>query len=188
MRFRVGALTMSTTGRRAFLQWVLGGVVSLPGIGPLVGCFWPRRLDASERAVLVAASSRILPSDGGPGAREAGVIEYIARALAGRYHAGLRPLFSEGVRRLNRMARAGWRRPFVDLEPEEQDRILLHFEVGRANEAAFDGSEFFHRLLELTLEGFLGDPVHGGNAGEVGWRSLGLSLGGPRPGPCRRHG
>ena len=28
-------------------------------------------------------------------------------------------------------------------------------------------------MLRLTLEAFLGDPVHGGNPGQIGWKWIG---------------
>ena len=169
------AILMYQFTRRSFLRWLTGALASVPGLGPLVGCFFPRRLDASERSILSAACSRILPSDDGPGATEADASSYVERALATRYHARLRPVFAEGLRSLDEIARREWKKPFVSLASDEQDRILTFVE---------NRGEFFHRLLELTIEGFLGDPIQGGNRGEVGWSYIGYAPGTPRPGDC----
>ena len=36
-------------------------------------------------------------------------------------------------------------------------------------------------MLELTLECFFGDPVHGGNVDEIAWKWIGHRPGSPRP-------
>ena len=42
----------------------------------------------------------------------------------------------------------------------------------------------FRALHTLTLEGYLSDPVHGGNDGETGWKAIGFSA----PHLRHRHG
>src|SRR6188508_1888032 len=60
----------------------------------------------AEAEVVDALTSRILPSvDGRPGAREAGALYFIDRALA-TFNAGQRPLYAEGISDLNRRAQA----------------------------------------------------------------------------------
>jgi hypothetical protein len=39
----------------------------------------------------------------------------------------------------------------------------------------FAGPTFVRVALALTLEGFLGDPRHGGNKDGIGWRFVGHS-------------
>ena len=43
------------------------------------------------------------------------------------------------------------------------------------------GLRWLRAMLVLTLEGFLCDPVHGGNRDEAAWRWLGHVPGQPRP-------
>lgn len=174
--------------RRSFLKWLAAAVGLLSFLPRALGRTPPKwTLTPLQRGVLAQASERILPSDDGPGAREAKVIEYIAKALESAYHAPLRPLFTEGVRRIEALARSDWEQPFLQLEAEDQDRVLDWVQRGGVSDATFDGKRFFHRLVELTLEGFLGDPVHGGNKGQVGWTAIGYTPGGPRPGACGEH-
>ncbi len=172
--------------RRTFLQWaasVVLGTLGLVGIGCRSK---PKRREAEPissdvDAILVAACARLLPSDDGPGAREADCAEYVRRALAVPYLAEERVLVLEGARRLDAVARRDWAGPFVTIAPDAQDRVLTHVQGGGEDEGTFDGGLFLEDLLELTLEGFLGDPRHGGNRGEVGWKFIGYTPG------CARH-
>jgi hypothetical protein len=142
-------------------------------------------LPGSVRETLEAASSRLLPSaEGEPGAREAGVIRYIERALQDPYWSGARKEFLEGVERLDRVAQFGWETSFVRLEEAQQDIVIRQVQAGGEDDEGFSGEAFLHDLLVLTMEGFLGDPVHGGNRNEVGWSVIGYVPGGPRPGSC----
>jgi gluconate 2-dehydrogenase gamma chain len=174
--------------RRSFLKALGGSLAALFG-GALswIGCALPGRfrLNPAERDAIEAAAARILPSEDGSGADEAGVIEYIERALATSYHRALREPFRRGGSILNGLAQKNWNRPFAQLEPEDQDSVLSYVETGRADTAEFPASRFFHRLVMLTLEGFLGDPIHGGNRDDAGWKFIGYTPGGPRPGACR---
>jgi len=56
---------------------------------------------------------------------------------------------------------------FAALAPAEQDQKLL----------AIEKSYFFRLLRQHTIEGMFSDPMHGGNAGMVGWQLIGY------PGP-----
>ncbi len=70
----------------------------------------------------------------------------------------------------------GRRRSLAETTPAERERLLRHLEV--------DSNPYLPHavglLLQLGLEGFLGDPRHGGNPDGLGWTSLGLTPLGPR--------
>jgi len=145
-----------------------------------------RFFTAAEARVVQAATERIFPSDTtGPGAKEAGVVIYIDRQLAGPYgrdnHRYTKPpfvqsvpehgyqgkdtpreIYREGVRRLG---------DFVDLAPAERDQRLR----------AIDTTTFFRLLRQHTIEGMFSDPMHGGNAGLIGWQLIGY------PGPLMSY-
>ena len=127
-----------------------------------------------QRSTLEAATGRIIPADRDPGALEAGVIDYIENTLAG-YEAEHAPLYVDGIQELDRLAREQFgSAAFVSLQAEQQDRILNLLEKQR--------SAFFSLLLEHTMQGFYGDPRHGGNRDRVGWKLIGF------PGPSRPEG
>ncbi|MBI3098872.1 MAG: gluconate 2-dehydrogenase subunit 3 family protein [Planctomycetes bacterium] len=188
--------------RRRFLRWSLSGAgLALTGPWFLEGCrgtpppAGARRVGGApgappfsdlQRAVLAAAASRILPSNDGSGAAEAGCIDAIEGTLADPYFSYKAPRFRQGADVLESLARSQWKKPFVDLAPADQDRCLEHLQAGKSNTAVFNGSLFFDDLLIFTVEGFLGHPQYGGNRDKVGWTFIGYEPGGPGPGEC--HG
>jgi gluconate 2-dehydrogenase gamma chain len=113
--------------------------------------------DAEARA-LDAMLACIIPSDNDPGAREAGVIHYIDRQLMGRFRE-YRKTYREGIaglgeavteESLHEMERDPKRKPFLDL-------VVTH-----------------------AMQGFYGNPRHGGNRDFASWRMLGVT-----PAPVR---
>lgn len=136
-----------------------------------------------SRAILEAATWRLVPSDEHPGAREAHVIGYIDKALSLPFYALAKPAcwshrreLERGAKLLESVALRDWGSPFVALASSQQDAVLGYVQG--------QDLEFFHTLLVLSLEGFLGDPVHGGNRGQAGWQAIGYVPGQPRPGSC----
>ena len=121
----------------------------------------------AEAEVVDALTSRILPSvDGRPGAREAGVLYFIDRALA-TFNAGQKKQYVDGIADLNR--RAARKRKgtasFAALPPEQQDE-LLH---------AIEKTPFFQTARFDTICGAFALPTWGGNRDHTGWRVIGLT-------------
>ena len=133
---------------------------------------------------MAAAASRIFPSDdSGPGAREAGVSIFIDRQLAGPYG---RDRFrytqlpfedaprefgyqgSQTPRQIYRDGLKGLQGLHLLSSPEAQDEALRKIEA----------TVVFSLLRQNTIEGMFCDPIHGGNAGMVGWQLVGFP--GPR--------
>ena len=82
-----------------------------------------------------------------------------------------RQLYLDGVLELDRLAQEHFGgEGFCSLQPSQQDRILTVLEERE--------SPFFSLLIKHTMEGFYGDPRHGGNKDRVGWTLLGFP--GPR--------
>src|SRR5216110_2963995 len=141
-----------------------------------------RFFTGAEARVVSAACDRIFPTDeSGPGAKEAGVVIYIDRQLAGPYgrdkyrytkgpwvksvpehgyqdKASPSETYREGLKMLG---------DFASLSPADQDTKLR----------AIEKSHFFQLLRQHTIEGMFCDPMHGGNAGLIGWQFVGY------PGP-----
>jgi len=138
----------------------------------------PSRVSLSEGewALIAAITHRILPSDDGPGAKEAQVIRFIDRELATPQVKPLAPAVKEFVASLSR-----WRtrhgKSFLELDPAAQDRALATLAEGRLDLDFDQQAELFEFLHTLTLEGFLSDPSHGGNHDGVGWRYIAFAPG-----------
>lgn len=133
-------------------------------------------LTAAEAVTLEAMLERLLPSNvpkGTPGAKEAHVLRYVDGQLTDPHFHAFRPLVRGGVHFLDLVARHDHHLPFARLAAEGQDEILRRFQVGRIP-VRFPVARFFEVIRVLSLEGFLGDPKHGGNAGGIVWDSIGF--------------
>jgi gluconate 2-dehydrogenase gamma chain len=188
------SVTLPHMRRRHFLTLsaaTLGGVLvySLDRKATLLGAQHKsvrvplRFFTETEALIVAAAASRIFPSDeSGPGAREAGVAIFIDRQLAGPYGRDrfryTQPPFEEAPRELGYQSSATPRQIYRDglkglqgfhlLAPAAQDEALRKIE----------SSLFFSLIRQNTIEGMFCDPMHGGNAGMIGWQLVGFP--GPR--------
>ncbi len=157
---------------------VLGAAASAPAGGDA-----PRNLTARERELLDVMIGRLIPSDeAGPGAREAGALDYIDRELGGAL-AGSRELYRAGLLALDRYAEYARGAPFAQLPERDQDSVLFDVQTGGAtgSGAGFLGSSaaFFDTVRAHTWQATFGDPVYGGNRDFIGWDLIGY------PGPRR---
>jgi gluconate 2-dehydrogenase gamma chain len=120
-----------------------------------------------------AIAARMIPTDAlGPGAREAGGVYYIDRALAGPY-VGLQELYRAGLAALDAYSEARYGAPFRNLAADQQDAVLRDLETGTATGfTAPTAQEFFNLLWVHVREGMFCDPAHGGNRDFIGWRLL----------------
>jgi len=132
-----------------------------------------------EAAEVEAITARIIPSDGTPGAREAGVVYFIDRGLA-TFDVDEQKTYREGLPELQ--ARVSEMFPgtskFSGLKTEQQDEVLQSFEekatAGRRPFRARPGAQnFFETIRQHTIAGFLVDPDFGGNHDGVGWKVIG---------------
>jgi len=130
-------------------------------------------LTSEQSAILDAVVARLIPSDDlGPGAKEAGVVHYIDRALGGAL-ASSRPAYASGLAALDRYARSSRGDAFARLSPTDQDSVLIDVETGAATGFTGSSAVFFNLVLNHTHQGTFGDPYYGGNANFVGWDLLG---------------
>jgi hypothetical protein len=116
-------------------------------------------LTAAQAADLEAIAMRIMPSDGTPGAKEAGVIHYIDKALA-TFAADRKAPVLAGLDDLNQRVRSKWpgMASFASLEPAQQDELLRTIEK----------TEFFLDMRGGTIFGMFANPSYGGNQDRVG--------------------
>ena len=125
-----------------------------------------RTLTPAQTEVVSALTSRILPAvDGRPGAREAGAIYFIDRAL-GTFNAAQRPLYTEGIADLNRRAQAkvAAATSFAALTAAQQDEVIRDIEA----------TPFFQAVRFDTIVGTFALPSWGGNRDYMGWHLLGF--------------
>lgn len=122
-------------------------------------------LDDVAAREIEALAAQIIPSTGGPGAREAGVIYFIDRALA---------TFASDDREKYRTGLAQFQQKRQELFPTSTSIASLTDAQQKALLRATEKSDFFDLLRTHTVLGFLGDPSYGGNRGETGWKQIGF--------------
>jgi gluconate 2-dehydrogenase gamma chain len=167
-----------TTNRREFLGSA-GGLAAVA----LAAAHWPAIAAAHDHASRAAASATtleflnpadaatvdalaalIVPSDDGPGAREAGALYFIDRSLrtwaashASDFRAGL-AAFVGGF------AATHGGRAFAEADAATQAEYVRTVET----------TEFFGGVRTLTVIGLFARPEYGGNRGGAGWRMIGF--------------
>ncbi len=141
----------------------------------------PVALTPEQWKLVEAIAARIIPTDDEPGATEAGVVNFIDKALAHEDKA-LRPVYEAGLAGVEAVAQKRFRSAFAALTPTEQDDVLLALESGKADgwpKGAVGARDFFAAVRAHTVFGFLCDPSYGGNRDHVGWKVVGY--------PGRQH-
>ena len=122
-------------------------------------------LTAEQATEVEAAACRIIPADDTPGAREAGVIYFIDRALA-TFDADNRDGYAKGLPILQAKTQELFPgvAKFSQATAEQQDAVLK----------ALDGQPIFALIRTHTILGFLADPARGGNRDQAGWKLIGF--------------
>jgi gluconate 2-dehydrogenase gamma chain len=163
--------------RRKFLQAAMA-LAAAGGSG--LGCAgaktpW-RFLRVDEARTLAAICDQIIPADEDPGAAWAGVVSYMDRQLCGPLE-HLRSAYRQGITAVNESSRTLYGPDFAHLAAAQQVELLTLMEQGRAPAEAWkqiSPAEFFDLLVDQTMQGFYGDPRHGGNREGTSWKMLGI--------------
>ena len=169
--------SIAKLNRRAFLQ-AAAAAAAVAGVN--VGCSrnrtpW-RFFTIDEARALAAMADQIIPPDQDPGASWAGVVNYIDRQLCGPYK-DLQSKYRLGLAGVDQSSHAAHGKVFADLDSPQQIELLRQVESGKAAGAIWrqiSSSEFFSTVVDHTMQGFYGDPRHGGNREGVSWKMLDL--------------
>jgi gluconate 2-dehydrogenase gamma chain len=128
-----------------------------------------------DSLTIVAFTERLMPgAPGKPGAREAGVLNYIDLALSGAY-ADQQDFYRRGLAQLDAYSVKSHQGPFRKLTAAQQDEVITALEQGKASEFAWPSAQaFFNTVRTHTMEGMFADPIYGGNKDFAGWRLVGF--------------
>jgi gluconate 2-dehydrogenase gamma chain len=148
-----------------------------------------------EAQTVEAVAARIIPGDAtDPGAREAGVVAYIDRSLAG-FLRDLQTFYRRALQELDDYSRDRHNGLFRELTEGDQDRVLAELDSVSTIETESreygtdalqdenkEGDEsvstllirFFSIIREHVLQGMFCDPAYGGNRDTVGWKMVGF--------------
>ena len=154
--------------------------------------------NAQEALAMDAIAARLIPADElGPGAKEAGVTQFVDGQLAGAWGAGEQfyrqgpfeagtpeqgyqlsftpaEMFRRGLAALDAATRKQDGKPYAELDAQRQDAGLHDMQAGKPDFSPLPSAVFFQALLDATIEGFFSDPLYGGNIDMVGWKLVGF--------------
>lgn len=155
-------------------------------------------LSADEVSTVTALVDRLIPKDAnGPGGVESGVVTFIDRELAGQFGAAARwymqgpwnegtpsqgwqlaltpaALYRSSLLALDRWTQGTRGKRFVDMAAADQDDVVRLLEAGKVDLDGVPSSAFFQLLWQNCVEGYLSDPLYGGNRGMMGWKMIGF--------------
>jgi gluconate 2-dehydrogenase gamma chain len=164
-----------------------------------VTAYQPTFFHSDEWGFIQAAVARIIPSDSvDPGALETGVPEFIDRQMDAIFgHAAIwymqgpfvesvpefgyqsklapRDVYRAGIAATNAYCiRTFAGKPFDHISVAQQDSVLTGLESGQITFEGVSSKAFFGFLLQNTKEGYLSDPIHGGNKHAASWVMIGF--------------
>jgi gluconate 2-dehydrogenase gamma chain len=182
--------------RRDFLQ-LLGGTAGAAWLA----ANWPALVSAAEHAHQAAKSNHpalevftadqareiealsacIIPSGETAGAREAGVVYFIDRALKTFFSEAL-PLYQKGIETAQKTTAELFPGVPSFSSATEEQKLKIFTQIAEESERQKDGprglapggpQDFFQTLRVHTIFGFLVDPEGGGNRDYAGWKAIG---------------
>jgi gluconate 2-dehydrogenase gamma chain len=172
------------------------GQAPKPGQVPAPGVQGYRFLSNAEVETITAMVDRLIPADAtGPGGVESGVVVFIDRELGGQFGAasrwymqgpwlegtptqgwqlGLVPaqVYRTGLLALDRYCLGANGKRFNELAPADQDHVLTLLEGGKVDLGGIPSNVFFQLLWQNVVEGYLADPLYGGNRDMAAWRMI----------------
>jgi gluconate 2-dehydrogenase gamma chain len=170
---------MTKRTRRAFLMQSGAGLSAA-----WLTANWPGILEARERAAKAAAgepakldffsedqaaeidavASQIIPTDETPGAHEARCVYFIDRGLS-TFLKDSQPVYAQGLTDLQSKTKEMFPSAtrFSALTSAQQIQLL----------SAIEKTPFFGAVRNHTIIGMFANPVHGGNADNIGWKLIG---------------
>ncbi len=114
----------------------------------------PRSLTVAQSELVAALADGILPATDTPGARAAGVHQFIDALLTDYYPDAERTRFLEGLRIVDSRSAAAHRAHFIDIGAARQAALIAALDTDAYRQPGTDASWFWLRLKELTLTGY----------------------------------
>jgi gluconate 2-dehydrogenase gamma chain len=156
-------------------------------------------LTPPEAKTVEAFVDRLIPADElSPGGKDCGCAVFIDRQLAGPYGSFegyyMAAPFQQGTKQqgpqspiapaqqyrkalaaLDGACRSKYSgKNFVDLSDVQKDEVIKGLEEGTLTLDGTDGQQFFKLILKDTQNGFLADPIYGGNKDMASWKMIGF--------------
>jgi gluconate 2-dehydrogenase gamma chain len=164
--------------------------------------YQPVFFTAAEWTFLVAACDRLIPAEGrGPGALETNVPVFIDQQLhnglgddvymQGPHDSAAAPtlgfqhdhtpqqMYRTGIKLAAQYSQQTHNKPFDQLAPADKDALLTGLQKNTVDfaalgDATLKASQFFGQMLGDAKNGYLADPMYGGNKDMKAWVAIGF--------------
>lgn len=171
-------------------------------IAPDLATYKPAFFTADEMKLVSAICDRLIPGGtDGPGALDTNVPIFIDQQLAGDYGSDWylqgpfdphpdplmgyqlpytpQDIYHRGLKAMNAYCQKIRQKDFTGLSDQDKDAVLTDLEKNTAKfaefgEQAMSASTFFGQILSDTKNGYLADPMYGGNKGMAAWKMIGF--------------
>ncbi len=159
---RILATAASAAQFPGFSKWVFAcGHVGNATLQIKPATYRPQFFTAAEYAMVERLAEMIIPSDATPGAREAGVAEFIDFIVAS--DPAVQYSFRTGLAGLNAHSELTLAKSFAELSPDQRTSLLQPL-AHKAHPGEEDSRRFFSAFREITLIGFY--------TSEIGFKEL----------------
>ena len=176
--------------RRRFIQMVAigsGSLLLFPRCtNPVTKSPW-RFFTEREGSLVNAIVEQIIPTDEWPGAKDAGVANFIDKQLVGPY-IRYQEKYRKGLAAIEVSCKLLYQKSFEELPWDRQTDYLKLMQGGKLAEMLkkyksaqsgiiwAEGLDriFFGLIRDHTMQGYYGSPRHGGNINYVSYKMIGL--------------
>ncbi|SEN99940.1 gluconate 2-dehydrogenase gamma chain [Duganella sp. CF517] len=162
--------------------------------------YLPVFFTADEWRFVMAACDRLIPADGkGPGALETNVPVFIdqqlhagiggevymdgphkddaAPTLGFQHNHTPQQMYRLGIKLAQQYSQQTHHKPFEQLAPADRDAVLTGLQKNTISfadlgEPSLKASQFFGQMLDDTKNGYLADPMYGGNKDMKAWVAI----------------
>ena len=184
-------MTKNDLSRRRFIQMAALGSGSILLFArcknPSAKSSW-RFFTEKEVSLVDEIVEQIIPKDEWPGAKDAGVTNFIDRQLVGPF-VRHQQIYRKGLAAMQASCNSLYQKQFQELSWNEQTNLLKEMSEGRLSDIPKDNKTgkqvnkiwemgfdriFFNLICDHTMQGFYGSPRHGGNLNYVSYKMIGL--------------
>ncbi|CAL1517567.1 gluconate 2-dehydrogenase subunit 3 family protein [Chitinophaga sp. MM2321] len=144
---------------------LLGTAISASTLSALESCTGsaPKNYELQKpatKALLAEIAETIIPTTNTPGAKAAGVDEFIIVMMNDCYQKKDQEVFLEGLKKIDVASTEKFKKSFMDITPEQRTELLTQIEQERVDynkrkdKKEGDPTHYFQYLKELTLLGY----------------------------------
>lgn len=177
--------------RRVFIKMAVmgsGSMLFFPRCTGIKSTSGWRFFTEREASLVNVIIEQIIPTDEWPGAKDAGVANFIDKQLVGPY-TRFQEKYRTGLALVEVSCEKLYRKRFENMLWDEQKNFLKKMEAGKLSGLVEEdkvGSpqpgiwekgkdkDFFGLIRDHTMQGFYGSPRHGGNRNYVSYKMVGL--------------